>query len=907
MITVTAAQQAAIDAKRYKCFARFTLSNSSTLTIGEDEIWEGGFNIDYSVSGQSAFEFGACVINQLTLKIYNPAGQYENTDFLGKRVYAYIELYDEDMTTVIGSISKGYFTVTKADTNGQMVKLTCLDDMRLLDRPYSDVSTAYPATLFQIVTGITSLCGLSLSINSSTWLPTGITSNYTVAVRPEEDLTCRDMLSAVCQATGNYATASNGYMRVTRYDTAFISETGSDYSGYDYHDIDTTSLYKFSRDEAQVTLTGVSVEVGSDVYSAGTDGYRVYIKDNPVINAGSEQTFANALNTLVNGWNFRPFEADHLSNMLMEAGDNIVLTDTLGNSYKSVITHTEFDAGNHQTTECNAEPAEVNASTRYSPAARAAATEIKTYDATVNSYIDMVSNAYGMYRSLITDPNDASSQIYAFHNASTMANSTFCMFENALGIRVGRRDATTDPWVYSSAQASDAVALVQLLTADTAIINQLFSQDITVGGALHSDDYVAASPGASPPYAQAGMGLDFGEKEFEGENFAIDANGKLYANGAEFSGAQITGGSIELTDDGTSINPNLRIYKQNSDDYGTTIGSTYWSKEWYDPNDAAHWYYYAWDFSNGKMIGHVADDVMRMRLDWQNGTIEAVGNITSDYGDIYSGGTIEAEGDVTAYESNFVSKDSRLTSLTTPSSNIYGKAIAFADSTGTHNSYVRPFALTSGVQGIQVETRAYIGGAWKYNTINLCINQSTGAKTIGLSDGAAWRNALGLGNTTGALPIANGGTGATDRLTAFKNLTNQNVGTNATHFVTLTTSWATAGYSTVANVKTVLGMKCTQLYSGTFKSGSTTFSLNYEFFIIYGSSGGNARESVVIPKATIGTSDTTVLISDDESWLSVNLKYSGTTVTMTFKENKATGGTTLTSGFINRVYGVLAS
>ena len=907
MITVTAAQQAAIDAGRYKHFARFTLDSSHTLTIGEDKIWQNGYKIDRAVSGRSKFELGACVVNQFKLDIYNPNGQYQNTDFLGKTVYAYIELYDAN-DTVIGTISKGYYVVDEADTNGQMVKLTSLDVMMLLDHPYSDVSTSFPATLYQIASGIASTCGLTLVLDGNTWLPSGITSNYTVTARPEEDVTCRDMLSAVCQATANYATIDrNGQLSITRYDTAFIAETGSTYTGYDYHDINTTNLYSLSRDEAQVTITGVSVEAGDVTCTAGTDTYLLHIKDNPVINSGQEQTFATAINGVINGWNFRPFEASCRSNLLMEAGDNAVLTDTLGNVYKSIVTHMEYSAGGKQKVECNAEPASVNAATRYSTAAQASSKAIRVYDSTVNSYIDMVSNAYGMYRSLITDPNDASSQIYAFHNASTMANSTFCMFENALGIRVGRRDATTDPWVYSSAQASDAVALVQLLTADTAIINQLFSQDITVGGALHSSDYVAASPGADPPYSQAGMGLDFGDKEFEAEKFAIDANGKLYANGAEFSGAQITGGSIELTDDGTSVNPNLRIYKQNSDDYGTTIGSTYWAKEWYDPNDAAHWYYYAWFFRNGEMVGRVADDVMRMRLDWQNGTIEAIGNITSDYGDIYSGGTIEAEGDVTAYESNFVSKDSRLTSLTTPSSNIYGKAIAFADSTGAQNSYVRPFALTSGVQGIQVETRAYIGGAWKYNTINLCINQSTGAKTIGLSDGAAWRNALGLGNTTGALPIANGGTGATDRLTAFKNLTNQNVGTNATHFVTLTTSWATAGYSTVANVKTVLGMKCTQLYSGTFKSGSTTFSLNYEFFIIYGSSGGNARESVVIPKATIGTSDTTVLISDDESWLSVKLKYSGSTVTMTWVENKQTGGTTLTSGFINRVYGVLAS
>ena len=61
-------------------------------------------------------------------------------------------------------------------------------------------------------------------------------------------------------------------------------------------------------------------------------------------------------------------------------------------------------------------------------------------------------------------------------------------------------------------------------------------------------------------------------------------------------------------------------------------------------------------------------------------------------------------------------------------------------------------------------------------------------------------------NVTGTVAIANGGTGATDRLNAFKNLTNQNVGSSPTHFVTFTSSWATAGYSSLANVKTALGL-----------------------------------------------------------------------------------------------------
>lgn len=60
-------------------------------------------------------------------------------------------------------------------------------------------------------------------------------------------------------------------------------------------------------------------------------------------------------------------------------------------------------------------------------------------------------------------------------------------------------------------------------------------------------------------------------------------------------------------------------------------------------------------------------------------------------------------------------------------------------------------------------------------------------------------------NVTGTVAIANGGTGATTRLNAVKALTNESVGT-PTHFLAITTNYAKAGYTTIAQAKTVLGI-----------------------------------------------------------------------------------------------------
>ena len=61
-------------------------------------------------------------------------------------------------------------------------------------------------------------------------------------------------------------------------------------------------------------------------------------------------------------------------------------------------------------------------------------------------------------------------------------------------------------------------------------------------------------------------------------------------------------------------------------------------------------------------------------------------------------------------------------------------------------------------------------------------------------------------NVTGTVAIANGGTGATTRLKGLQALTNENVGTSAQYFLTITSSWGKGGYSSTANAKTVLGI-----------------------------------------------------------------------------------------------------
>lgn len=96
-------------------------------------------------------------------------------------------------------------------------------------------------------------------------------------------------------------------------------------------------------------------------------------------------------------------------------------------------------------------------------------------------------------------------------------------------------------------------------------------------------------------------------------------------------------------------------------------------------------------------------------------------------------------------------------------------------------------------------------------------------------------------NVSGTVAIANGGTGATTRLGAAKNLTNEEV-TNPGYVVGLTDSWGKFGWTTIGNLKTALGVPAAA-NNGTLtiqKNGSTvkTFTAN---------SSSNVTANITVP------------------------------------------------------------
>ena len=106
-----------------------------------------------------------------------------------------------------------------------------------------------------------------------------------------------------------------------------------------------------------------------------------------------------------------------------------------------------------------------------------------------------------------------------------------------------------------------------------------------------------------------------------------------------------------------------------------------------------------------------------------------------------------------------------------------------------------------------------------------------------------------------AVLIEQGGTGAKTRLAAVKALTNEEV-TSPNYFLTITTSWGKAGYTTIANVKTALGLSNYLPLTGGTISGTITVqgsSNGYSLYAVHGMTCADYDDSYFIKRMSDGS------------------------------------------------------
>ena len=406
--------------RNYLKYADFTFTDGSTLSITDKDLWSNGFKFEDAVSQNGSFDIGAAIVNKLTLQINNFSGKYTDYIWDGARVVCHIGL---ELSTGIEKIRICTMTVTDAPyQNTAIISLTCEDSMRLFDRDYSDSKLTYPATRLQIIQDACEVCGVTLQ---STRFDN---DDFIIQNRPDDSsITFRQVIAWVAQMGCQWAkTDAYGRLCIGWYEKESnipANITSKDTSGF------TPWLYDLEITGVKVTeYSSNSSESNAKTYQSGDEGYIIDISENKLIQPGTGQTICSIIAERCVGLKFRPFTTSALTDIALEAGDAITITDRNGEEHKSYLTSLTLNPGTFEQLECSAKSVSRNKQKQYtlnqqaqSEYRKSLRDERTSREKALEELSQRLAESSGTYTTVETQPDG--SNIYYLHNKPQLSDS----------------------------------------------------------------------------------------------------------------------------------------------------------------------------------------------------------------------------------------------------------------------------------------------------------------------------------------------------------------------------------------------------------------------------------------------------------------------------------------------------
>ena len=533
------------DNRNYLKYADITLTDGTVINLTNADFWSNGMKFEDSVSDDNTFNIGSANINTLNLSINNFDGKYTDYDFTNATVICYvgIELEPEDTSALLDTTGDKILdttgneiivhknaliekiricTMTVIDTpyqNTTIIELECEDNMRKFDRDYSASKLKYPATRKQIIQDACKVCGVTLDTLNF------YQDSYQIPARPDDEaLTFRQVIAWVCQIGCQYARCDKyGRLTIKWYDTEIT----------DANRVTIKSTNGFTPNLDDVVITGVQVteyleststDEEASSYLYGEEGYVLKISANKLIPQGTGEVVANIIGEKCVGMSFRPFETECLTDIVLEAGDAVLITDRKGNKYKSYLTNVVLQPGSFEQIFCNAESAARNSSKTYSLVTQAAVDARKsvwrertTREQALQEFKDRLDNSTGVYTTVQTQQDG--SQIFYLHDKPTLAESkaVWKMTAEAWGV------STDGGQTWNGGMTVDGDTIVRILNAVGVNADWINAGAITVtdtdGSIIFSVDMDTGTVTLDGSYVTIG-GKPLDEKIEDVENMA---------------------------------------------------------------------------------------------------------------------------------------------------------------------------------------------------------------------------------------------------------------------------------------------------------------------------------------------------------------------------------------------------
>ena len=448
--------------KQYRQIVEITMNRADgTEYLTEADIIQGGMTVDrYCISGDK-IEIGSAIAAELTLKLDNREGKFDDTNFEGAELFVRIGIKKWDAgrweNAKVEYVPIGYFTVDESPKKALSITLSALDRMVQFDKDFDADGIAFPTTVGNLLTYCCTKCGVPLKTIPET-LPN---HSYQVKECPQrENLTYRQIIQWIGEIT-----ATCGYID---WDGKLRMEWYSDTDTV----IDKSLRYTSDMNEKDVTITGVQVEDDEEnIYLAGTDEYALNIEGNALIQY-DHNVIAHAVFEKVNGFTYRPYTCTTKSLPHLYPMDKISYVDKNGVNHNSIITHwvyklngrTHLTAKGVTATKENyakANPLTAREAAVLAKMKKANEIELNSRQQAVLALNETIVNSLGLFMSTVEEGNG--SIVYYYHNAATLEDSSVIYTFREGGF------AWTDDWndgdpVWQYGMTKDGNAVLNVLS-----------------------------------------------------------------------------------------------------------------------------------------------------------------------------------------------------------------------------------------------------------------------------------------------------------------------------------------------------------------------------------------------------------------------------------------------------------
>lgn len=334
-------------------------AGGKTFTITDADIIQGGLKIDRYCVTNSKIEVGSAVASELSLKLRNYDGKFNDVSFegavlnvkigihasntselgkfiLGKSVLGFAKglgnfilgtgrLGDYSVDTEVYCVPCGLFIVDTPPRKLSTISISALDYMVLFDREVNASALSFPIHVDALIRKICSICNVTLATDVSA-LPNHY---FSIGGLPDtnQKLTYRQLLQWCAQLTGTCAFMDGSGRLVLKW--------------YEQTGVTITASERYSSDmlENDITITGFTCDDGKgNTYLSGTADYTLDLSDCGFLTNAYEGVLKE-LQAARGGFAYRPYSATIKSAPYLFPLDMIRYKDKDGVVHDTIVTN----------------------------------------------------------------------------------------------------------------------------------------------------------------------------------------------------------------------------------------------------------------------------------------------------------------------------------------------------------------------------------------------------------------------------------------------------------------------------------------------------------------------------------------------------------------------------------------